>query len=148
MNQPSNLASLSAKDQPDAYRTTLKSILTSHPPASLQSSIHEFIDHVLQDSLGLVQSRQLVHVFIQVFREYSKKDSNDENAEKCGNLEGLDKGDIWTYLLDSLVLKGVAYDAEMAQVREYLADIYEEAEEWAEGFLVLYKVNYLINIGK
>jgi COP9 signalosome complex subunit 4 len=104
-------------DDPVAYKKQLQTILNSAPDLRI------YLQNILQESLGLSLSRQLLQDFITTFHAGVK----DTELLK----------EIWIYCLETTSTKQVAFEAEVSQVREYLSAVHEAEEDWAEAAHVL-----------
>ncbi|KAJ3277180.1 COP9 signalosome complex subunit 4 [Terramyces sp. JEL0728] len=108
------LTQVPAKDKPAAYKHYIQTILANQPLDQIKSFLH----HSIQDSLGLVLSRQIFNDFIATF---------DSTRDKS----------IWVYALEQLSSRQVPFEEQISVIREKLADIYQEDENWQEAANVL-----------
>lgn len=108
------LTQVPPKDKPAAYKQYIQTILVNQPIDQIKSFIH----HSVQDSLGLVLSRQIFNEFITAFES-----TTDKN--------------VWIYALEQLSARQVPFEEQISLIREKLADIYQEEENWQEAANVL-----------
>jgi COP9 signalosome complex subunit 4 len=110
------------KDRPALYKQFLESLLTltdntqalsSHvpnvsPPTTLESALNELLSHAVEESVGLVVSRQLLQDFVTLFQQWAVgKDSEGVMA-------------IWRFALDKMQTRAVAFEEQV----EYLYHAY------------------------
>ncbi|TPX46898.1 hypothetical protein SeMB42_g03530 [Synchytrium endobioticum] len=145
------------KDQPSLYRQLLELILASNSATStnpqLFQVITEFLNHVIQESVGLVVSRSILSDFITLVAEWGGKSSMDQDGVRH----------LWEIALDKAGSRAVAFEDQISSIREKIADIHESAESWAEAARVLqgipldsghrvvsdeYKLNIYLKIGR
>ncbi|KAJ3279987.1 COP9 signalosome complex subunit 4 [Borealophlyctis nickersoniae] len=115
------------KDRPTLYRALLEKTIPPPPepltPQTVQA-LREFLSHSIEESVGLVVSRQLLQDFVTLFGERTQERTGDE-------LEVVK--DVWTFALEKMASRTVAFEEQISTVREKLAAIYEEEEEWVEA---------------
>ncbi|KAI9203727.1 uncharacterized protein BJ171DRAFT_509417 [Polychytrium aggregatum] len=122
------------KEKPQAYLALLNELLAGErDPETLQyrdpavyASLREFLVHAVQESFGLAVSRQIIHDFINAFFS-STKDIKDLRPV----------AEIWVYALEKIESRALAFEEQISSIREKLADIYEEEENWSEAARVL-----------
>ncbi|KAI9005993.1 hypothetical protein BC832DRAFT_461576 [Gaertneriomyces semiglobifer] len=121
--QLQSIATADLKDRPVLYRQLLESVLGSSSTLTQDviQALQVFITHSLEESVGLVVSRQLLGDFVSLFGEWST--GKDVEATK----------EMWKYLLDQMQGRAVAFEEQISSVREKLADILEEQEEFLEA---------------
>lgn len=116
------LANVQSKDRQANYRDVLSQILAG---PNMQKEIQTFLEHVVQESLGLLLSRLLFQDFINGFHQ---------KAEELPVETALE---IWQFCLALLATRAVAFEEQISQVREIMADIYESSEDWSEAANIL-----------
>ncbi|KAI8904715.1 hypothetical protein EDD86DRAFT_74786 [Gorgonomyces haynaldii] len=109
------------KDRPTHYKQYLIDSLKSPNVEQLK----QYLEHISQEQLGLVLCRQLIQDFTAVFHEFKQP----EIAKQ-----------VWDYALQMMQGRSVAFENEISQVREYLADIHEQEESWTEAAQVLQRI--------
>ncbi|ORY00255.1 COP9 signalosome-like protein complex subunit 4 [Clohesyomyces aquaticus] len=109
-----------ASDKPARYSALLKTVLTStgDPGANLIA----YTRSLLGDSLGIVASRPLLAAFVEQFR-------NVKDAEV--------KVEVGQQVLELLAPKVVSYEEQDTQIKEILADAYEEQEDYRGSAKIL-----------
>ncbi|KAJ1546069.1 COP9 signalosome complex subunit 4 [Nowakowskiella sp. JEL0078] len=118
----------SQKDKPTLYKQVLIQIFEGSSKTSNDIVIEtrEFLSHTIQESVGLVVSRQLLNDFISVFEVWAKT-INDSDI-----IQG-----VWNYLLERTQSRVSAFEEQISIVREKLATSYEEDECWSDAARVL-----------
>ncbi|KAK9810912.1 hypothetical protein WJX73_007661 [Symbiochloris irregularis] len=97
--------------------------------ASLQQAVSkgnieackEYIDHLLQDDVPLVLSRQLLSIFTQ----------------EVGHLENTQRKEVASYALDRTRHRVVSYEDQVSLLREQLSEIFAEECEWTKAAQLL-----------
>ncbi|KAJ3078905.1 COP9 signalosome complex subunit 4 [Quaeritorhiza haematococci] len=116
------------KDRPILYKQLLDSILSpsnTQPLNQVAQALEAFLSHAIEESVGLVVSRQLLQDFIGAFEAWAK-----------GKDREVVKG-IWLFALEKTQSRTVAFEEQISNIRKILAEIYEEEEEWSEAAKVL-----------
>ncbi|KAJ3120247.1 COP9 signalosome complex subunit 4 [Nowakowskiella sp. JEL0407] len=116
------------KDRAALFNQILLEILSSAskpPNDATVKNIKEYLTHSIQESLGLVVSRQLLNDFITAFDDWSK-DVDSEVVQ-----------DIWSFLLEKTQSRVAAFEEQISLVREKLAAILENDENWTEAAKIL-----------
>ncbi|KAL2913639.1 hypothetical protein HK105_206799 [Polyrhizophydium stewartii] len=132
------LATSTAKDRAPQYRQALEAALqASAALAAVVEDVKHFVSHAVLESLGIVLSRQLLLDFAALFAEWArdKTDADVVGAAADGNREAI-KG-VWQFALDKMSARAVAFEEQISQVREHLAAVLEEEEEWTLAAKVL-----------
>ncbi|KAJ3326684.1 hypothetical protein HDU76_012727 [Blyttiomyces sp. JEL0837] len=152
--------SYEAKDKPTHYRALLESLLpcSTTPVAQrtltqdLSSSLRLFLTHALDEQLGLVLSRQLAQDFVSFFGDwvsgqgYSGGGDADMMAVDAdataastapSNLPSDDVQSILRFALDKMQVRAVAFEEPISALRERLAALLQDEEEWSEAAKVL-----------
>ncbi|CAI2165813.1 3539_t:CDS:2 [Funneliformis geosporum] len=112
----------SQKDKTAEYRTLLETILTSTNELLLADSLEAFVDHIVQEQVGLVISRQVLSDFVQ-------------GVDKISNSEI--KKRVLHFALSKVQPRVVSFEEQISTLREKLAEIYENEEDWLEAAKVL-----------
>ncbi|CAG8542933.1 5376_t:CDS:2 [Diversispora eburnea] len=113
----------SQKDKTTEYRSLLDSILTSSADETvLANNLEKFVDHIVQEQVGLVISRQVLSEFVQ-------------GVDKIENSEI--KKRVLHFALGKVQPRVVSFEEQISTLREKLAEIYENEEEWLEAAKVL-----------
>ncbi|KAJ3342943.1 COP9 signalosome complex subunit 4 [Gonapodya sp. JEL0774] len=118
----------SQRDKLPLYRQLLQSIVEagkSLPTPAAVSHFREFLDHIVQESVALVVSRQLLQDFVQQVAEWSKTRTTESDEDE---LKGL-----WGFALEKTQGRLVAFEEQVSIIRENLATILEEQEDWTEA---------------
>ncbi|KAI8393420.1 uncharacterized protein BYT42DRAFT_601090 [Radiomyces spectabilis] len=112
------------KEKLDAFRSVLNDVLTGLP-AGMQQMQHlqEYIDTILDEQVGLVVARQLLAEFITLFDTRI----TDRSMQK----------QILSFAIDRAQTRAVSFEEPLSQLREKLATIYEEEEEFLEAARIL-----------
>ncbi|KAI8802657.1 PCI domain-containing protein [Cladochytrium replicatum] len=118
----------SQKDRASLYQNLLDTqILAANPEPnpSLFASLKEYLNHGIQESVGLVVSRQILSGFINSFSEWA----NGKDPEFATS--------VWRELLDLTQSRTVAFEDQISTVRERVAQILEDEEDWKEAARML-----------
>ncbi|KND04115.1 uncharacterized protein SPPG_01554 [Spizellomyces punctatus DAOM BR117] len=121
-------SSAQQKERPAHYRSLLESILSPSNRFLDEQTIRalqEIISHAIDESVGLVASRQLLQDFITLFGGWGQ--GKDGEVVK----------QVWGFALDTMQSRAVAFEEQISSVREKLAAIYEEEENWSEAAKML-----------
>ncbi|KAI8899739.1 PCI domain-containing protein [Globomyces pollinis-pini] len=125
-SQLQQINSNASADRVPQYRQLLKEILSNSSSTSqLLESCKLFLNHAIQESLGLVLSRTIFQDFIQLFKDPSLDISVDIRKQ------------IWSLSLEKLSTRIVAFETEISEIRETLAEIFEDEENWNDAANVL-----------
>ncbi|CAG8448494.1 2242_t:CDS:2 [Acaulospora morrowiae] len=113
----------SQKDKTAKYRSLLETVLTSSANESiLAEELEKFVDHIVQEQVGLVVSRQVLTEFVQ-------------GVDKIENSEI--KKRVLHFALGKVQPRVVSFEEQISTLREKLAEIYENEESWLEAAKVL-----------
>ncbi|CAL5223938.1 g6541 [Coccomyxa viridis] len=102
------------KQKIEQYRLLLNDILASGSRQKCQS----FVDHMLSDAVPLVISRQLLQAFTNEIKEKLSRDVHK---------------DVATFTLDKLQPRVVSYEEQVTAIREQLADLLIDEEDWNQA---------------
>ncbi|GAA5807287.1 hypothetical protein MFLAVUS_000644 [Mucor flavus] len=104
------------KEKLDAFRSILNDILVS---SNQSQHLQDYIEAVLDEQVGLVISRQLLSEFIALFNE---KITN-HNVQK----------QLLLFAIERAQPRAVSFEESLSQLREKLASVYEEEEDYLEA---------------
>eukprot|EP00850_Spirogloea_muscicola_P017497 SM000151S01485 [mRNA] locus=s151:152962:156458:+ [translate_table: standard] len=105
------------KAKVEAYKQLLAAVIASNDVAAAKA----FVDHVISDEVPLVASRQLLQLF----------------AQDLGRLEPEAHKDVAQYALAQIQPRVVSFEEQVALMREGLAELYEDEEEWSKAAQML-----------
>ncbi|GES96870.1 COP9 signalosome complex subunit 4 [Rhizophagus clarus] len=118
-----NIASIpSQKDKTAEYRSLLENILSTTKDTLLADNLEAFVEHIVQEQVGLVISRQVLSDFVQ-------------GVDKISNPEI--KKRVLHFALNKVQPRVVSFEEQISTLREKLAEIYENEEDWVEAAKVL-----------
>ncbi|KAG9296863.1 hypothetical protein G9A89_006818 [Geosiphon pyriformis] len=119
----------SQKDKTVEYRSLLDAILVGSETNSddkvindLASNLETFVDYIVQEHVGLVISRQVLTDFVQ-------------GVGKIGNNEV--KKRVLHFSLSKIQPRVVSFEEQISTIREKLAELYENEEDFTEAARVL-----------
>ncbi|CAG8728417.1 30192_t:CDS:2 [Racocetra persica] len=112
----------SQKDKTTEYRALLETILTSTDETVLAADLEIFVDHIVQEQVGLVISRQILTEFVL-------------GIDKIGN--SAIKKRVLNFALNKVQPRVVSFEEQISTLREKLAEIFEAEEDWLEAAKVL-----------
>ncbi|CAG8565382.1 11484_t:CDS:2 [Racocetra fulgida] len=112
----------SQKDKTTEYRALLETILTSTGETVLAADLEKFVDHIVQEQVGLVISRQILTEFVL-------------GIDKIGN--SAIKKRVLNFALNKVQPRVVSFEEQISTLREKLAEIFEAEEDWLEAARVL-----------
>ncbi|KAI9336211.1 hypothetical protein DFJ73DRAFT_663167 [Zopfochytrium polystomum] len=129
-------AGAAVKDRPQLYRQLLDSVLAAHCGSGhrvitpdLVKTLEAFLSRAIEESLGLVASRQLLQDFVNAFSDWASG-AGDESAA----VEDLDSVlSVWNDALEKMQTRAVAFEEPISTCRERISAIYQEQEEWTEA---------------
>ncbi|KAJ1341451.1 hypothetical protein BSLG_003880 [Batrachochytrium salamandrivorans] len=111
------------------YKHQLEVLLSSQSIEEVCKDSCVFVIHAVQDSLGLVLSRQLLQDFTTLFQAWAK-DKADRASVR----------DVWQYALERMTPRVIAFEEQISSIRENLAGIFEAEEEWTLAARVLQEI--------
>ncbi|RIA92974.1 PCI domain-containing protein [Glomus cerebriforme] len=118
-----NIAAIpSQKDKTAEYRSLLETILSSTNDVLPAENLEAFVEHIVQEQVGLVISRQVLSDFVQ-------------GVDKISNPEI--KKRVLHFALNKVQPRVVSFEEQISTLREKLAEIYENEEDWVEAAKVL-----------
>ncbi|KAG0057170.1 COP9 signalosome complex subunit 4 [Gryganskiella cystojenkinii] len=115
------------KDKIKGYQDLVNSILQEHNPANVETTsqrLEQFVTAATEDSVGLVVSRQVLSDFTAA-------------VDAAQNLDPEAKTRVYKHALDKVQGRVVSFEEQVSAIRQHLATIYENDEEWAEAAQVL-----------
>ncbi|KAG0347832.1 hypothetical protein BG004_006855 [Podila humilis] len=114
------------KDKIKGYQDLLSVILTNQldDPSTTTSQFEQFVTAATEESVGLVVSRQAL----------SDLTAAVENAQQ---LPAENKKRIYKHALEKVQGRVVSFEEQVSSIRNNLAGIYEDEEDWAEAAQVL-----------
>jgi len=101
------ISAASSKEKPALYHSFLKDTLTpsTDPSAPLENALKECLNHVCQESIGLVISRQLLQDFIEFFSTWSLEGQSPDRNEFAKKL--------WQYAIEKTQARVVAFEEQV-----------------------------------
>jgi len=121
MSSSKSLAEIAAIADHKTKTEKYKVLLTDLIAKKLPQNLHEFIDHMIEESTPLVISRTLLQVFATSLRELPS-----EVQKAVGH-----------YTLDKIQPRVVAFEEQVSIIRIQVAKIYEKEENWREAAKIL-----------
>ncbi|EMD40729.1 hypothetical protein CERSUDRAFT_103107 [Gelatoporia subvermispora B] len=118
------LSALSQKDKLTAYQSVLVDTLTSPDPTRVHADLHTLVENVIQESVGLVISRQILTDLVLGLQRGAIADSQLKKS-------------IVQDILEIIQPRLVSYEEQVNSLRFQLADILEAEEEWSTAARVL-----------
>ncbi|RIB09653.1 PCI domain-containing protein [Gigaspora rosea] len=112
----------SQKDKTAEYRSLLESILATKDESVLATDLEKFVDHIVQEQVGLVITRQILTEFVQ-------------GIDKIEN--STIKKRVLNFALNKVQPRIVSFEEQISTIREKLAEILEAEEDWLEAAKVL-----------
>jgi len=109
------------KDQGDKYRELLSQISVLEDPDTKNESIKAYVDSVVNESVSLIISRQLL----------------SEVASLVETLPPVMARALCHYMLERVQPRVVSFEDQIVSIRQHLAGIYEEEGQWREAANVL-----------
>lgn len=112
-----NLKGLSHKELIDKYKSVLDTIIGLKDVEIRKEEIRSFIDLLINESVGLVISRQLF-------------------GDLCGLLNKLPTNDskiIANYALDKIQPRAISFEDQVTNYRQFLSQIYENENDWKKA---------------
>ncbi|KAI8885375.1 hypothetical protein K501DRAFT_331979 [Backusella circina FSU 941] len=109
------------KEKLDAFKSVLQDILASEE--GQVQSLHNYVEAVLDDQVGLVIARQLLSEFVGLFETQIK----DHEIQKK----------LLMFAIDQAQPRAVSFEESLSQLREKLASIYEEQDDCLEAARIL-----------
>jgi len=116
------------KDQTDRYRVVLESIVNRKDPKETIEGLKLFIEGIINESVSLVISRQLLTEIANILPKFS-----DNVVIQVSH-----------YILDRIQPRVISFEEQVTSIRQHLASIYEANDQWKEAANVLVCVNLFI----
>ncbi|KAI7902467.1 COP8-like protein [Cokeromyces recurvatus] len=101
------------KEKLEGFHSVLGDILSSHNQVQ---QLQDYIEAVLNEQVGLVIARQLLSEFISLF----KNKITDRNIQK----------QLLLFAIDRAQPRAVSFEESLSQLREKLANVYEEEDDY------------------
>ncbi|TGZ83298.1 hypothetical protein EX30DRAFT_370313 [Ascodesmis nigricans] len=115
-------SSASQADRVEAFTSFLAQTISSTPPEQLSTNLNAFIDTILSDSVNIVTSRPVLSEFVSAVSKIT-----DAEIKKS----------VYRNTLEKLRPKAVSFEEQDCNIREALADIYENEDDNGEAAKVL-----------
>jgi COP9 signalosome complex subunit 4 len=109
-------------EKPKGYEALLSQITSLSSPGELPGDLNAIIDTVFADSLGIVSTRSLGILFVEALKKVPSNETKIEVGE---------------HTLTILQSQASSFEEQNAQVRELMADAYEDDEEFLDAAKVL-----------
>ncbi|KAF2146705.1 uncharacterized protein K452DRAFT_282892 [Aplosporella prunicola CBS 121167] len=116
------LESADPSAKPAGYNELLTKVLETSTPDTLAANLIAFLESLLGETLGIVASRPLLASFVSQFRQIKDPDVKIEAGKRA---------------LELLHPKVVSYEEQDTQIKEILADSYEEQEDFVASAKIL-----------
>lgn len=107
------------KDKVTEYKSLLESLYASN--VGIVPKLQAFVDAIVQENVGLVVSRQALTDYVSAL-----------NA-----LDSEQKKEVIQYALPRVQARVVSFEEQISAMREMLAEVYEQDEEWTEAAKIL-----------
>jgi len=130
----SQLAALATSGEPQAtkvqqYQQLLDALLSQ---AALED-LKVFVHTVVQDTMGLIVSRQLLSHFAKALKAQAEMDTPSIPVEVLKELA--------TFAISEIQPRALSFEEEVTIIREALAKIYEDEESWREAAQTLMAIS-------
>ena len=109
------------KEQAEKYREILACIISLDTPAAQSELIRDYVDSVVNESVSLVISRQLLSEVAKVVSKMSPDISQDLSK----------------YMLERVQPRVVSFEEQIVEIRHHLASLYEYQNRWRDAATVL-----------
>ncbi|RUS23372.1 PCI domain-containing protein [Endogone sp. FLAS-F59071] len=110
------------KNRPAEYRALLEAILASQDQPAIVKDLQTFLDAVIHEQVGLVVSRQVLSDF-------------------CSLVDGIrdieTRKEVLKYAIERIQPRVVSFEEQMSTIREKLAAVHEQEDDYAEAAKVL-----------
>lgn len=116
-----NLKGLSHKELIDKYKTVLESVISIETSTERSEQIRNFIDALINESVGLVISRQLFGDLCSLLTKLST-----EEAKAIAN-----------YALEKIQPRAISFEDQVTSYRQLLSEIYENESDWKKAATML-----------
>lgn len=116
-----NLKGLSHKELIDKYKTVLESVISIESSTERSEEIRNFIDALINESVGLVISRQLFGDLCSLLTKLST-----EEAKAIAN-----------YALEKIQPRAISFEDQVTSYRQLLSEIYENEGDWKKAAAML-----------
>jgi COP9 signalosome complex subunit 4 len=119
------IGNASAGEKSSQYPSLLQSILANSSPDTLESNLSAFARSLLGEPLGVVALRPLIANFVEQFRTVKDPEV---------------KVDVGKLVIELLGPKGAQYEEQDTQIKEIVADAYEEQDEYIKSAQTLQSI--------
>jgi len=116
-----NLKGLSHKELIEKYQAVLTEIVKLESPAERHEAVRSFVDALINESVGLVISRQLF-------------------ADLCALLTSVSTDEaklIANYALEKIQPRAISFEDQVTSYRQFLAEVYEKEGDWKKAASML-----------
>ncbi len=118
--------STSQASKPSGYTEILDQITANAYSPQTSSNLAAFIDSILGESLGIVTARPLLGSAVEAIKSLQSTEARIS---------------VGTHALHTLEARVVSFEEQDAQIRELLADAYQEQEDWLDAAKILQGIN-------
>jgi COP9 signalosome complex subunit 4 len=122
----SDIETAPASSKPDSYKILQEQIFSSSDPDSLSTNISQYVESLLGDSLGILQSRPIL---VSVVSDFSKIPSAEV------------KIDAGKQILDLLAPRVASFEEQDLEIKRIVADALTEEDDFAGAAKVLQTIN-------
>lgn len=119
------IESTSAGEKSSRYSSLLQSILANSSADNLEANLSAFTRSLLAESLGVVVLRPIIANFVEQLRTVKDPEV---------------KVDVGKLVIDLLAPKGAQYEEQDTQIKEIVADSYEEQDEYINSAKTLQQI--------
>lgn len=121
-----NLKGLSHKELIDKYKSVLEQVIRVENASERLEEMKSFIDLLINESVGLVVSRQLFADLSTTLTTMSSDAASKEDAKTVAN-----------YALEKIQPRAISFEDQVTSFRQLLADIYESESDWRRAATIL-----------
>jgi COP9 signalosome complex subunit 4 len=116
----------SASSKPDSYKVLQQQIFTSSRRNCLSANINNYIESLLGDSLGILQSRPILVSFVSEFAKISDPEVKTTSGQ---------------YIVQLLASRVASFEEQDLEIKRIVADALTEEEDFAGAARVLQSIN-------
>lgn len=121
-----NLKGLSHKELIDKYKSVLEQVIRVENASERLEEMKSFIDLLINESVGLVVSRQLFADLSTTLTTMNSDAASKEDAKTVAN-----------YALEKIQPRAISFEDQVTSFRQLLADIYESESDWRRAATIL-----------
>lgn len=125
-NALQDIQNSSTSDKPSRYNSLLQDIVANGSAGQLAADLIAYATALLDDSLGVVVLRPLIASFVEQYRNVKDPEVKVEVGDR---------------LIGLLATKGAQYEEQDTEIKEVLADAYEEQEEYIKSAQTLSQIS-------